>query len=324
MIRMIQRRLIIPRGDTGSFSIPYLKAINPGDVAVFTIFDIRTKTKMYQKLIAAEGDILNIAFTHGDTVNLKPGKYLWDIKFYTNPQIIDDELVNGDEVDSYYAGFSLPECEIRETGDTLLTSDDAPTSTISPESLNIINAAINEILITKRAAVEAAETAGLKADAAAESAEDASNSASAANQSAALAEARVNEIESLSVEVDTGLEGTDASVTYTPSTGVLSFIIPRGNTGNGIASCVLNDDFTLTINYTNGDSTTTIPIRGDTPHLTIGEVTEGPHAIATITGTDANPILNLTLPNANVPTKVSELQNDAGYLTEHQDLSNYV
>lgn len=318
---MIQRRLIIPRGDTGSFSIPYLKAINPGDVAVFTIFDIRTKTKMYQKLIAAEGDILNIAFTHGDTVNLKPGKYLWDIKFYTNPQIIDDELVNGDEVDSYYAGFSLPECEIRETGDTLLTSDDAPTSTISPESLNIINAAINEILNTKRAAVEAAETASSKADEAAESAESASNSASAANQSAELAEARVNEIENLSVEVSTGAERTNATATYTPSTGILSFEIPRGNTGNGIASCVLNADFTLTINYTDGTSMTTVPIRGDTPHLTIGEVTEGPNAIATITGTDANPVLNLTLPNANVPTRVSQLENDTGYLTEHQDIS---
>lgn len=312
MIRMIQRRLIIPRGDTGSFSIPYLKTINAGDVAVFTIFDPRTHTKLYQKLVAAEGDILNIAFSHSDTVNLKPGKYLWDIKFYTNPQFVDDELVNGEEIDSYYAGFTLPECEIRQTGDTLLTSDDAPTSTISPESLNIINAAINEILNTKRATVEAAETASLKADAAAENAEDASHSATAASQSAALAEARVNEIENLSVEVDTGLEGTDASVTYTPSTGVLSFIIPRGNTGNGIVSCILNNDFTLTINYTNGTSTTTIPIRGDTPHLTIGEVTEGPHAIATITGTDANPILNLTLPNANVPTKLSQLTDDIG------------
>ena len=78
-----------------------------------------------------------------------------------------------------------------------------------------------------------------------------------------------------------------------------------------------NADFTLTINYTDGTSLTTVPIRGDTPHLTIGEVTEGPNAIATITGTDANPILNLTLPNANVPTRVSELENDAGYLTEH-------
>ena len=321
MIRMIQRRLIIPRGDTGSFSIPYLKTINAGDVAVFTIFDPRTHTKLYQKLIAAEGDILNIAFSHGDTVNLKPGKYLWDIKFYTNPQFVDDELVNGEEIDSYYAGFSLPECEIRQTGDTLLTSDDAPTSTMSPESLDIINAAINEVLKDKGIAESAAETATEKANQAAESAESASNSASAASQSAALAEARVNEIENLSVEVSTGAEGTDASVTYTPSTGILSFEIPRGNTGNGIASCVLNTDFTLTINYTDGTSMTTVPIRGDTPHLTIGEVTEGPHAIATITGTDANPVLNLTLPNANVPTRVSQLENDAGYLTEHQDIS---
>ena len=145
MIRMIQRRLIIPRGDTGSFSIPYLKAINPGDVAVFTIFDIRTKTKMYQKLIAAEGDILNIAFSHSDTVNLKPGKYLWDIKFYTNPQFVDDELVNGDEIDSYYAGFTLPECEIRETGDTLLMSNDSPATLLAPSQIDIITNALNEI-----------------------------------------------------------------------------------------------------------------------------------------------------------------------------------
>jgi len=41
-------------------------------------------------------------------------------------------LVNGDEIDSYYAGFTLPVCEIRETGDDLLLSDDAPTSTMSP------------------------------------------------------------------------------------------------------------------------------------------------------------------------------------------------
>lgn len=145
MIRMIQRRLIIPRGDTGSFSIPYLKTINAGDVAVFTIFDIRTHTKLYQKIIAAEGDILNIAFSHNDTVNLKPGKYLWDIKFYTNPQYVDDELVNGDEIDSYYAGFSLPECEIRETGDTMLVSDDGPNSLLSPSQLDIISNALDEI-----------------------------------------------------------------------------------------------------------------------------------------------------------------------------------
>jgi len=85
MVRMIQRRLIIPRGDTGSFSIPCLKPINEGDVAVFTIFDPKTHTKFPSKIANIEGDKLNIAFSHNDTVNLKPGKYLWDIKIYTNP-----------------------------------------------------------------------------------------------------------------------------------------------------------------------------------------------------------------------------------------------
>jgi len=56
-----------------------------------------------------------------------------------------------------------------------------------------------------------------------------------------------------------------------------------------------------------------------TPDISIGEVREGPVAAASITGTAANPVLNLTLPNANVPTKVSELENDSGYLTQEID-----
>lgn len=36
-----------------------------------------------------------------------------------------------------------------------------------------------------------------------------------------------------------------------------------GATGNGISSVVLNSDYTLTINYTNGTSTTTTSIRGE-------------------------------------------------------------
>lgn len=145
MIRMIQRRLIIPRGDTGSFSVPYLKTINTGDVAVFTIFDIKTNTKLFQKIIRAEGDNLTIAFSHGDTVNLKPGKYFWDIKYYTNPQIADDILVDGEEIDSYYAGFTLPECEIRETGDNWLVAENQEYEKLSPLQINIVSALFGEL-----------------------------------------------------------------------------------------------------------------------------------------------------------------------------------
>ena len=39
MIRLIQRRLIIPRGDTGSFSIPTIGTVGASDIAIFGIFD---------------------------------------------------------------------------------------------------------------------------------------------------------------------------------------------------------------------------------------------------------------------------------------------
>ena len=75
-----------------------------------------------------------------------------------------------------------------------------------------------------------------------------------------------------------------------------------GDTGVGISSVVLNADYTLTINLTNGTSYTTSSIRGEvgaTPNLTIGTVStlpEGSQATATITGTDEDPVLNLGIP----------------------------
>lgn len=41
MIRLIQRRLIIPRGDTGSFTIPMLENVSKANtIAIFSIFNI--------------------------------------------------------------------------------------------------------------------------------------------------------------------------------------------------------------------------------------------------------------------------------------------
>ena len=120
MIRLIQRRLIIPRGDTGTFSVPVLSTLNTGDVAIFTIFDDMLKRKVFEKKIENINDTIDVRFEHEDTVNLPVGKFYWDIKFYKNPVFIDDELVDGEEVDSYYAAFTLPVCEIRQTGDKLI------------------------------------------------------------------------------------------------------------------------------------------------------------------------------------------------------------
>ena len=147
MIRLVQRRLIIPRGDTGSFSIPTIAAASSADVAIFTIFDCLTRSIAFQKTLTLTGgeEYLEFNFTHNDTVNLMPGNYFWDIKFYKNPVYLDEELVDGEEVDSYYAGFKLPECEIRETGDNLLVSPNAPQGTLTPEQLNIIGSALTAL-----------------------------------------------------------------------------------------------------------------------------------------------------------------------------------
>lgn len=115
MIRLIQRRLIIPRGDTGSFTIPTLGDVSNGDVAVFSIYDALTHKTVFEKQVPATEDIITIPFVHNDTVNLEPKKYLWDVKIYHNPQYDEESLlINGEEINSYYAAFSLPICEIRE------------------------------------------------------------------------------------------------------------------------------------------------------------------------------------------------------------------
>lgn len=152
MIRIIQRHLIIPRGDTGTFTIPVLSNVSHSAIAVFTIFDPLTRTKVFEKQVDVDGEQLNIEFTHLETVNLVPGKYLWDIKFYVNPEFLDGKLVNGVEVNSYYAGFTLPVCEIRETGDNLLTNDQG--DALSASELDIIASLLNQL----NAAVAQAQT----------------------------------------------------------------------------------------------------------------------------------------------------------------------
>ena len=115
MIRLIQRRLIIPRGDTGSFTIPIQGTVGEGDIAIFSIYDPMTRTTVFEKEIPVTEEILTIPFEHADTVGLESKKYLWDIKIYKNPQRDEDGLlISGDEINSYYAAFSLPVCEIRE------------------------------------------------------------------------------------------------------------------------------------------------------------------------------------------------------------------
>ena len=113
MIRLAQRRLIIPRGDTGQFSVPALIDAVP-DATVIAVFSIFNEQKrIWTHEYEVENGMVTIKFEHEDTKNLPIGRYYWDIKIYINPQYDDSGLlIDGDEVHSYYAGFKLPECEI--------------------------------------------------------------------------------------------------------------------------------------------------------------------------------------------------------------------
>ena len=120
MIRLIRRRLIIPRGDTGSFTIPLQGTVEENDTVIFFIYDPMTKKQVAFIKGEIEGDIVTINFTPDKTAVLEPRKYYWDIVIYKNPEYEEGDEehefppINGEEINSYYAAFSLPICEIKE------------------------------------------------------------------------------------------------------------------------------------------------------------------------------------------------------------------
>ena len=240
MIRLIQRRLIVPRGDTGTFSIPVLAGKKLGDLPIFTVFDPLTHRKIFEKVMQLSNGVLNMELTHGDTVNLPVGQYVWDIKFYSDPVFMDGVLVSGSEVDSYYSAFALPECEIRETGDNLLMGDDAPAAKLAPEEINYVDAAVAEIRANKDAVVAGAAEAAI--------------SASSAENYASAAAASAQAVEDIKDSVLAAEQSASAAA-------------------------------------------------------------QAAAASAEQAATTAQSI------QAEIPTQVSQLENDAGYLTQHQDIS---
>lgn len=276
MIRINQNKLIIPRGDTGTFSVPVFSGIQTGDIAVFTILDPIAKTKIFSKQINIDNQILTIRLEHGDTVNLPEGKYLWDIKFYQDPVFVDDELISGTEVDSCYAAHKMPQCEVVMTADSLLTAEDAPTSTILPQHLNIISGALiklnsindrlnqvtnveeniqNDINSTQAMLVE---TRQIKQEIVNNSqiilikVVESENNAEAARQAASAAQNYVNEIKNLSVTIERLEAGSQPTVSYDSTTGILAFGMPVQLTDNELSlaseNAVQNKVITAAIN----------------------------------------------------------------------------
>ena len=118
MIRLIGRRLIIPRGDTGSFTIPTQGTVEVGDLAFLSIYDPLTQKTIVEKRIDATPETLTFVFDHQDTVGVEPSdRYQWDIKIYYGPQYDEnDQLIGANEINSYYAAFGkgMPKCVIKQ------------------------------------------------------------------------------------------------------------------------------------------------------------------------------------------------------------------
>ena len=156
------------------------------------------------------------------------------------------------------------------------------------------------------ASASSATASANSASASAGSAADSANSASASATSAREAEEAKQTILTMRAVARSLPEGSQATASY--ENGVLTLGIPKGDkgdTGNGIDHVVLNEDYTLTVYFTDGTSVTTESIRGEkgetgaVPDFAIGEVTTldpDEEASAEITGTAENPILNLGIP----------------------------
>ena len=118
MIRLVGRRLIIPQGDTGTFTIPIQGSVSAGNRAIFAIYDNLTHTTVCEKPLDLQGneEVLQFDFEPNDTLVTNDGtpiepddrgsRYSWDITII--------RTLNGKtSVDSYYAAFGLPECVIK-------------------------------------------------------------------------------------------------------------------------------------------------------------------------------------------------------------------
>lgn len=128
---------------------------------------------------------------------------------------------------------------------------------------------------------------------------------------------------------DTGPQGPQGPKGDTGDTGATGATGPTGATGNGISSAVLNADYTLTLTFTDGTSYTTSSIRGEKGEK--GEKGDAGEVDTAMSGSSALPVQNKVIKAyvdgglstkadaSSVPTKVSDLTNDAGYITSDSD-----
>lgn len=113
MVRIIGTRIIIPKGDTGSFSLPRQETNT--NYAKFIVQDPLTLENVIEKEITLVDNYFVVDLTSEDTRELPAKKYFWDIKSYYEPSFDEDGiLVDALEIHSYYSAFKHPLFIIKE------------------------------------------------------------------------------------------------------------------------------------------------------------------------------------------------------------------
>ena len=162
--------------------------------------------------------------------------------------------------------------EASESADNALTSANEAASSANSAALSANDAGASAESASQSAvsASESADSAEASAQSASQSAQSASASAQSASSDADRAETARAFLENVSATANTLAPGSQATASY--DGGVFSFGIPQGEqgtqgpkgvSGNGISSAVLNSDYTLTLTFTDGTSYTTPSIRGE-------------------------------------------------------------
>lgn len=107
VIRLIGTRIIMPRGDTGSFVLPNQGFPSETDIALFSVKDSLTQEVVIEKEIDASGSHLCVFLEHEDTCKLEAKDYIWDITIFRKPKrdIETNEIISGVEVETYYACY---------------------------------------------------------------------------------------------------------------------------------------------------------------------------------------------------------------------------
>lgn len=115
MIRIIGKRLIMAKGDTGKIVLPNISNYNQYAVAVLTVYDPLYRTKVIEKITRANEEFLSFSFDAVDTQQLEPRSYNWDVTIYLKPLFDEDGFpIDGEEVHSYYGSrLKLPKFIIK-------------------------------------------------------------------------------------------------------------------------------------------------------------------------------------------------------------------